>query len=142
MLGLVMSDEWWEMNTMICLFRESEKNVHNPWRTRWRWLNIFQKCMFDPFKCDIRVLHVFLRCWICIGPRWHVHGVLIGYYCTSLPRRINEACVLQLPRFILNSSSLRILAPAQIQRHCILFFSLHTIFVHTSHVFFNFSFTS
>lgn len=54
-------DVCWKMNTLICLLLKTEKNVHDPWRTWWRWMSFISRRCFDLSQRVFYVLHVFVR---------------------------------------------------------------------------------
>ena len=72
-----ISDEWWEMNRLMCLFCVSEKFVLEPWWTWWMLMNFVSRTGFDPWECVIHALHVFLgylnMYWSSASLAWHVN---------------------------------------------------------------------
>lgn len=64
-----------KMNTLICLLLKSEKNVHNPWWTRWRLMNLrFQNGVWSVQACfwsSACVFEITYMYWSTSHTAWH-----------------------------------------------------------------------
>ena len=89
-----ISDEWWEMNTLMCLFCESETFVLGLVLYTMNMMKMIEKfpemCIWSfqsfpsVFACVCGYLNMY---W----SSWRSHGMLIGYYWFAWPRQFNEA---------------------------------------------------